>query len=65
MQLDTKRCFVIFFCLAPLLRAQVSATLSGAVSDPSAALVSAAEVAAKNVDTGVIRETLTDGSQPL
>jgi hypothetical protein len=40
--------------------AQTSATLSGVVTDPSGAAVSAAEVTAKNVDTGVARTTPTD-----
>jgi hypothetical protein len=40
--------------------AQVSATLSGTVTDPSGAALSGATVAAKNVDTGAVRGTVTD-----
>ncbi len=54
------RFLIVFFFLATLLNAQVSATLSGTVTDPSAALVSSASISAKNVDTGIVREALTD-----
>src|ERR1700676_841633 len=40
--------------------AQVSASLSGTVADQSGAVVSAATVTAKNVDTGVTRSAVSD-----
>lgn len=46
-------------CVSPM-SAQVSATLSGTVTDPSGAAVTAANVAVKNVNTGVGRSTVTD-----
>src|SRR5215472_5285384 len=45
---------------APAGRAQVSASIKGAVTDPTGAPVSAAPVKAKNLETGAMRETLTD-----
>jgi hypothetical protein len=50
-------CFLLI--PAPAL-AQVTASISGVVADPSGAAVPAAEVAAKNVETGAIRRTATD-----
>lgn len=41
-------------------QAQVSAAISGRVTDPTGAVVSGATVAVKNVDTGVTRTTMTD-----
>jgi hypothetical protein len=52
--------FAAFLSLTSSLYAQVSASLSGTVVDASAALVSAAKVGAKNVETGISRETVTD-----
>ena len=59
--------FALWFCafwfgclLAPFTAAQVSATLSGAVTDPSGAAVVGATVAAKSLDTGVSRTASTD-----
>src|SRR6202795_3812078 len=49
------------FCV-PLSPAQVSASLSGLITDPSGAAVSAASVTAKNTDTGVSRTVPTDQS---
>ena len=49
------------FCFAPAIEAQVSASISGTVTDPSAAIVSSANLTAKNIDTGLERETTTDG----
>ncbi len=43
-------------------RAQVGAALSGTVTDPTHALVSAAAVAVKNADTGAVRSTTTDSA---
>ena len=40
--------------------AQVSASLSGTVTDPSGAALSGAAVAARNVDTGAVRATVTN-----
>ena len=42
--------------------AQVSANLSGRVTDPSGAGVPGASVTAKDIDTGILRTTLTDQS---
>ncbi|MGH9700324.1 MAG: carboxypeptidase regulatory-like domain-containing protein, partial [Candidatus Acidiferrales bacterium] len=44
------------------MHAQVSATLSGTVTDPSGAAVIGARVAVRNVETGDIRNALTDGA---
>jgi Carboxypeptidase regulatory-like domain len=59
--------FALWFCalwfgclLAPFSAAQVSATLSGVVTDPSAAAVVGATVTAKSLDTGVSRTAPTD-----
>jgi Carboxypeptidase regulatory-like domain len=45
---------------APRVQAQVSAAISGRVTDPSGAAVSEATVAAKNLETEVVRTTTTD-----
>jgi hypothetical protein len=50
---------LLFFCFQFSL-AQVSAILSGVVTDQSGAVLSGAEVTAKNVDTGFARQTVTD-----
>lgn len=50
---------LLLFCQS--LAAQVSATLSGTVTDQSGALVSGANVTAKNDDTGAVRQAITDG----
>jgi len=48
-------------CLCvPFASAQVSATLSGMVTDQTGAAVSAAAVTARNLDTGLSRSTVTD-----
>ncbi len=44
----------------PAAYGQVTANLSGTVTDPSGALISAATVMAKDVDTGAVRSTATD-----
>ena len=49
------------FCV-PFSAAQVSASLSGLITDPSGASVSAASVTAKNVATGLSRAVSTDQS---
>ncbi len=46
----------------PFSFAQVSASLSGLITDPSGAAVSAALVTAKNLDTGIARTVPTDQS---
>ena len=51
---------VVFFFLTASVHAQVSAILSGTVTDQSNAAVSAAIVTAKNLGTGAIRGTMTD-----
>jgi hypothetical protein len=53
--------FLLVFSRAPVVSAQVSATLSGEVTDQSGAAVTAASVTAKNLDTGAVRSTITDG----
>ncbi len=51
-------CFHAFCSLAA--RAQVSASLSGRVTDQTGAVVSGATVTADNLDTGMSRSTVTD-----
>jgi len=52
---------LLLLCLGPsFASAQVSATLSGIVTDQSGAAVPTASVAARNLDTGLSRETITD-----
>ena len=52
---------VSFSCLSvPFSGAQVSASLSGLITDSSGAAVSAASVTAKNLDTGMSRTVPTD-----
>ena len=48
-------------CAGSLL-AQVSAVVSGTVSDPSGAVVPNATVTATNTETGAVRETVADGA---
>ena len=43
-------------------RAQVSASISGVVTDPSGAAVPSASVTARNMETEVLRTTMTDGA---
>jgi len=54
--------FILLLCClrVPLASAQVSATLSGTVTDPSGAAVAAANVTVRNLDTGLTRTTTTD-----
>jgi hypothetical protein len=51
---------MMMFGRLPLASAQVSASLSGVVTDPSGAVLSGAAVTASNVDTGFSRTALTD-----
>jgi hypothetical protein len=46
----------------PSARAQVSASIKGTVTDPSGAPVPSAAVRTKNLDTGAIRSSVTDGA---
>src|SRR5271157_2799038 len=48
-------------CLAPAARAQVSASIKGNITDPSGAPVPSATVRARNLETGAVRNTITDG----
>src|SRR5437868_9239857 len=51
---------LLLFCpCVPFSAAQVSASLSGLIADPSGAAVSAASVTAKNLDTGMSRTVPT------
>lgn len=50
------------FLHAPASRAQVSAAISGRVTDPSGATVSGATVVARNVETEETRSAVTDAS---
>jgi hypothetical protein len=53
-------CLAFVLLCAPAARAQVSAAISGRVTDPAGATVSGAAVMAKNVETGETRSTVTD-----
>jgi Carboxypeptidase regulatory-like domain len=57
-------CACIIFCAlsAPSARAQLSATITGVVTDSSSTPISAATVAAKNLETGAVRNAATDGT---
>ena len=61
-QIQTWGCFALLFLCASTAPAQVSAGLSGTVSDQSGAVVSAARVTAKNADTGAGRSALSDAT---
>ncbi|HUO33365.1 MAG TPA: carboxypeptidase regulatory-like domain-containing protein [Candidatus Acidoferrum sp.] len=52
-------CILLAFS-APALSAQVSATLSGTVTDQSGAAIAGADVAVRDVETGVVRNATTD-----
>jgi hypothetical protein len=54
--------FVLSCLYVPLSVAQVSASLSGLITDSSGAAVSAASVTANNLDTGISRTAPTDQS---
>jgi hypothetical protein len=53
-------CLAVLLLCAPEAQAQVSAAISGLVTDPAGAVVSGATVLAKNVETGESRSTTTD-----
>jgi len=52
---------ILSSCL-PSARAQVSASLTGVVTDPSGAPIPAATVTAKNTETGAERSSVSDGA---
>jgi len=58
------RVLTLFLLLASPALAQVSATLSGPVTDQSGGLVPAAVVTVTNVDTGASRSTVSDAAGP-
>src|SRR5579863_2399118 len=51
----------LLVCLlsSPFLRAEVTGTISGTVSDPSGAAVNGAKVTLRNLDTGLVRQVKT------
>jgi len=51
---------LLFFAALPAAHAQVSASIKGAVTDPSGAPVPSAAVTAKDVETGAVRNSTTD-----
>ena len=57
-----KTCILLFLLLTAVagLRAQVTASITGVISDPSGARVPSAMVAVRNVETGVMRTTASD-----
>jgi len=59
-KVQTVSILIAFLVLTTSAIAQVSAALSGTVTDQSGAIVPAANVTAKNVETEAIRTTLTD-----
>ena len=54
--------FVAILWHAPAAHAQVSASISGRVTDPTGATVSGATITAKNIETGQTRAVITDGT---
>jgi Carboxypeptidase regulatory-like domain len=53
--------FALILLLATGARAQVMASVTGYVEDPSGAAVAGATVHARNIDTGAVREVVADG----
>ncbi|MGC1616270.1 MAG: carboxypeptidase-like regulatory domain-containing protein [Candidatus Acidiferrum sp.] len=53
---------LLFLSGAPCLHAQVSAALTGAITDASGAVVAGASVTVTNVETGAVRSSVTDDS---
>jgi hypothetical protein len=58
----TRSSVLCLFVCASSLYSQVSAVLTGTVKDQSGAVVSAASITAKNLDTGAKRDTQTDAA---
>ena len=58
---STFGCLLLLVC-GSLAQAQVSASLSGTVTDPFGAVVSNATIIAKNEDTGAVRTSVTNGT---
>jgi carboxypeptidase family protein len=56
----TVGCLFVFLVFAPRSQAQVSAAISGRVTDPAGAVVSGATVTANNLETQAVRTTVTD-----
>src|SRR5215472_6708396 len=52
----------IFLCFVQPATADVSGTILGTVTDPTVAVVPGAKVVLRNANTGLVRETITDGS---
>ena len=63
--LSPAACLAVVLLSASPAQAQVSAAISGRVTDPAGATVSGAAVTAKNVETGEARSTVTDAHRPL
>ena len=55
-------CLVVVLLAVSPARAQVTAAISGRVTDPSGATVSGAAVKAKNLETDITRSTVTDAT---
>jgi len=53
-------CLFVFLVFAPRSQAQVSAAISGRVTDPAGAVVSGATVTANSLETQAVRTTVTD-----
>src|SRR5579863_729890 len=53
---------ILIFGCVPSARAQVSASVKGVVTDPSGASLAAANVTARNTDTGFSRTATTDSA---
>src|SRR5579863_1958138 len=58
----SKTCILLFLLFTAMadLRAQVTASITGVISDPSGARVPSAAIAVRNAETGVIRTTISD-----
>ncbi len=52
----------LLFCFVGRVSAQVPAAITGVVTDSSGAPVSGADVTAKNIETGAVRNAITDDS---